>query len=183
MNTPRPERRAEDFPTRAMRVLTEAAEFHERPIQVLQPAMARAAHVLMALVNGGGDGQHEVRILVSRPDGDLEYTLPYAACGRIVAFPEDGGEHMVVVLLAIAYLVGCPGTMTLRSKRSVAGLDPRESTLRGWRLGNQSIQPMAESELFTFTCTTRSGEPTAPEPGTRFRGAFQVDSGPCPTCP
>jgi hypothetical protein len=179
VNTPRPDRRAADLPARAMRALTEAAELHERPIQVLQPAMTQAAHIVMALVSGAGDGRHEVHILVPHADGDLEYTLAYARSGRTIAFPEDGTEQTVVMLLAIANLTGRPGTMTLKSRPHAAGLDPHQSTLRGWRLRDQSVQPMTDGELIAFT-TTRGDEPAAPESGARFRTAFPIDPDYCP---
>ena len=203
--------RAETLQSRAMPALSAAADLHENPNEVAQRAMSQAAHDLMAVVNGGGDGQHELRIQVTHPDGDLEYTLPYSRCGTVIAFPEDGGEQMGVVLLAVASLAERPGTMTLRSrpepaffptrrkpKRSKGSApaspaadvtapspnpDPHESILRGWRLGNLTPQPMSEGQLFAFIYTSRDGEPTPPESGTRFRAAFPLDSGPCPTCP
>jgi hypothetical protein len=188
--------RAESLQSRAIPALTAAAALHENPAEVAQRAMAQSAHVLMAVANGAGDGQHELRIEVSHQEGDLEYTLPYSKSGKAIAFPDDGGEQMAVVLLAIATLAERPGTMTLRSrpqpaffpqrrKPAASGSDPEapETILRGWRLGNLTPKPMSEGQIFAFTCTSRSGEPTAPRPGTRFRAAFTLDQGPCPTCP
>jgi hypothetical protein len=196
--------RAETLQARAMLALSAAAELHEAPNEAVQQAMGQAAHMLMALADGGGDGQHELRLLVSHPDGDLEYTLPYSRCGKVIAFPDDGGEHMAVLLLAIASLAERPGTMTLRSRSLPAffptrrkpkarsteklaptstGSDPRDSILRGWRLGGLIPQPMSEGQIFAFTCATPGGEPAAPAPGTRFRAAFPLDQEPCSTCP
>jgi hypothetical protein len=203
--------RAETLQSRAMPALSAAADLHEKPNEVAQRAMSRAAHDLMAVANGAGDGQHELRIQVTHPEGDLEYTLLYSRCRTVMAFPEDGGEQMAVVLLAIAGLAERPGTMTLRSRPELAFFPTRrkpkrggtsgpapaageasepspepdsgESVLRGWRLGNLTPQPMSEGQLFAFICTSREGEPNPPEPGTRFRAAFSLDRGPCPTCP
>ena len=203
--------RAETLQSRAMPALSAAADLHENPNEVAQRAMSQAAHDLMAVTNGAGDGQHELHIQVTHPEGDLEYTLPYSRCGKVIAFPEDGGEQMAVVLLAIASLAERPGTLTLRSRPELAFFptrrkpkrggrstsastdaaaadpspapDSRESVLRGWRLGNRTPQPMSEGQLFAVTCMSREGEPTTPEPGTRFRAAFSLNRGPCPTCP
>ncbi len=203
--------RAETLQSRAMPALSAAADLHEKPNEVAQHAMSQAAHDLMAVATGGGDGQHELRIQVTHPEGALEYALPYSRCGTVIAFPEDGGEQMAVVLLAIASLAERPGTMTLRSRPELAFFptrrkpkrsgrsgptsaateaselspdsDSRESVLRGWRLGNLTPQPMSEGQLFAFICTSREGEPRPPETGTRFRAAFSLDRGPCPTCP
>ncbi|HET9172329.1 MAG TPA: hypothetical protein VFN97_23080 [Actinospica sp.] len=192
--------RAETLQSRAIPALSAAADLHENPDETAQRAMARAAHILMAIAEGGGDGQHELRMQVSHPDGDLEYTLPYSRCGKVIAFPDDGGEHMAVVLLAVASLAERPGSMTLRSRPQPAFFpqrrrsttlaesprpdpDPQETILRGWRLGNVAPQPMSEGQLFAFVCTSRGGEPKAPEPGTRFRAAFPLNEGPCPSCP
>jgi hypothetical protein len=203
--------RAETLQSRAMPALSAAADLHEKPNEAAQRAMSQAAHDLMAVANGAGDGQHELRIQVTHPEGDLEHTLQYSRCGTVIAFPEDGGEQMAVVFLAIASLAERPGTMTLRSRPELAFFptrrkpkrsgrsgpasaaaeaaepspdpDSRESVLRGWRLGNLTPQPMSEGQLFAFICTSREGEPNPPEPGTRFRAAFPLDRGPCPTCP
>jgi hypothetical protein len=183
VNTPKPGHPAEDFPTRATRALTEAAELHGKPEHVLQPVMARAAHLVMAVISGGGDGQHEIHFSLSHPDGDLEYTLPYSAASRIIAFPDDGGEQMLVMLLSIASLAEHPGIMTLRSRLHTAGVGPGELTIRGWHLGGHSPQPMTDSELFAVTSTSRGGAPAVPEPGTRLRAAFHLDHGPHPTRP
>ncbi|MBR7828882.1 hypothetical protein KDK95_21410, partial [Actinospica sp. MGRD01-02] len=108
--------RAETLQSRAIPALSAAADLHEHPDEVAQRAMAQAAHVLMEIAEGGGDGQHELHIHVTHPDGDLEYTLPYSRCGKVLAFPDDGGEHMAVILLAIASLAERPGHVTLRSR-------------------------------------------------------------------
>jgi hypothetical protein len=193
--------RAETLQARAIPALSAAAHLHENADEVAQRAMAEAAHVLMAIVEGGGDGQHELHVHVTLPEGDLEYTLPYSRCGKVVAFPDDGDEHMAVVLLAIASLAERPGSMTLRSRPQLAFFPPRrkpkgndtpdsptpdastESVLRAWRLGGLLPQQMSECQVFAFACISRSGEPVAPEPGMRFRAAFPLDHGACPTCP
>jgi hypothetical protein len=200
--------RAETLEARAMPALEAAAARHERPAEITQRAMSQSAHVFMAVVDGCGDGQHEVRIKVSHPEGDLEYSLPYARSGKIIGFPDDGGEQMAVALLAIAGLAERPGTMIIRSRpqlplfptrrrpkneppafgpatpspESDALLRYRESVLRGWRLGNALPQPMSEGQLFAFACTGPDGGPVPPEPGTRFRAAFPLDPGSCSCC-
>ena len=124
-------------------------------------------------------------------------------------FRSDGGEHMVRLLLSIAGLAERTGSMTMRSRPQLAIFPPRrrpkdkpsaapttpptpadspepayrESLLRGWRLGNAVPQPMSEGQLFAFTCTGPNGDPTPPEPGTRFRAAFPLDPGSCECCP
>jgi hypothetical protein len=205
--------RAETLQARAMLALSTAAELHEKPNETVQQAMGQAAHMLMAVADGAGDGQHRLRVHVNHPDDDLEYTLPYSRSGKVIAFPDDGGEHMAVLLLAIASLAERPGTMTLRSRShpaffparrkpkgsqkaadapaaaplaalsTPAESDPRDSILRGWRLGGLIPLPMSEGQLFAFTCTTPGGEPAPPEPGTRFRAAFPLDQAPCSSCP
>ena len=117
--------RAETLQTRAMPALAAAAALHEQPDTAAQRAMSQAAHVFMAVANGSGDGRHEVRIRVSHPEGELEYTLPYTRCGKVIAFPDDGGEQMVVVLLAIASLAERPGSMIVRSRPQLAFFPPR----------------------------------------------------------
>lgn len=180
--------RAETLQMRAMPALSAAAELHEQPHEAAQRALSHAAQVIMSIADGAGDGQHELRIHVPLPEGDLEYALPYSRCGKVIAFPDDGGEHMVVVLLATASLAERAGIMTLRSrslpaffpsrrKPSAQSGDPAaaESILRGWRLGALLPQPMSEGQLFAVTCTSPGGDPTPPEPGTRFRAAFPLD--------
>ena len=285
--------RAESLQAAALPTLSNAADLHENPHEAAQRAMSQAAHILMAIADGAGDGQHELHTHVTHPEGDLDYTLPYSRCGKVLAFPDDGGEQMTVVLLAIASLAERPGTLTLRSSphpaffpprrkpkpnptpaaapttasgaaapaptsasdaasaRGTAATpaapdptptpdsspafgttpisasapasgaahapnpapnpapdsasapdcatdsastltasppipadsDPRDSILRGWRLGGLVPQPMTEGQLFAFTCTAPSGEAAAPEPGTRFRAAFPLDPNPCSSCP
>lgn len=185
--------RAETLQSRAMPTLSAAARLHEKPDETAQQAMARSAHALIAVADGAGDGQHEIRIHVTHSEGDLEYTLPYSRYDKVIAFPDDGGENMVVVLLAIASLAERPGTMTLRSRSLPVFIPPRrkpaadpdlhESVVRGWRLGSVVPQPMSEGQIFAFSCTSRAGEPTAPESATRFRAAFPLDRGPSPACP
>ena len=204
--------RAETLQTRAMPTLAAAATLHENPDAAAQAAMSQAAHVFMAVADGSGDGQHEVRIRVSHAEGDLEYTLPYSRCGKVLAFPDDGGEQMAIVLLAIASLAERPGSMVVRSRPQLAFFPPRrrpkdkpaaptsraedanvpdavapdspanESILRGWRLGGAIPQPMSEGQLFAFSCTNPNGEPVPPERGTRFRAAFPVSPGDCECC-
>jgi hypothetical protein len=172
-----------------MPALSAAAELHEQPHEAAQRALSHAAQVIMFIADGAGDGQHELRIHVPQPEGDLEYALPYSRCGKVIAFPDDGGEHMAVVLLATASLAERAGTMTLRSRTLPAFFpsrrkpsspssdqSPPESVLRGWRLGGLLPQPMSEGQLFASTCTSPAGEPIPPEPGTRFRAAFPLDA-------
>jgi hypothetical protein len=204
--------RAETLRSRAVPALSAAADLHEHPDEVAQRAMAQAAHVLMGIAEGGGDGRHELHIHVTHPEGDLEYTLPYSRCGEVLAFPDDDGEHMAMILLSIASLAERPGHITLRSRPQPVFFPPRRtpkpapidapptqpssalaavpstsspqgSLLRGWRLGANTPQPMTEGQLFAFTCASRDGEPRPPEQGTRFRAAFSLDPGPCTTCP
>lgn len=192
--------RAETLQTRAMPALSAAAELHPSPHDAAQQAMAQAAQAVMLVADAAGDGQHELRVHVTHPDGDLEYTLPYSRCAKVIAFPDDGGENMAVILLAIASLAERPGTMTLRSRAlpaffpsrrkpkeglvpASAGSSPASdysygSILRGWRLGSRLPQPMSEGQLFAFTCTSPGGDPTPPEHGTRFRAAFPLDRSP-----
>jgi hypothetical protein len=191
--------RAEALQTRAMPALAAAASVHPQPDTAAQRAMSRAAHVFMALIEDGGDGRHELRVTVHAQEGKLEYTLPYTRSGQVIAFPDDGGEHMVVVLLSIASLGERPGTVLLRSRPQAAffpgrrkpkqweeapqGRDPvpaggwerNESTLRGWRLAGDLPLPMSEGQLFAFACTGPDGDPVPPEPGTRFRAGFPLD--------
>ena len=196
--------RAESLQARVMPALTAAAALHPDPNEAAQRAMSRAAHVFMAVADGCGDGQHELGISVTHLEGDLEYTLSYSQCGKVLAFTDDGGEHMVVALLAIASLAERPGSMTMRSRPQLGIFPPRrrprdksaedsttthaeslaysESLLRGWRLGNAVPQPMSEGQLFAFTCTGSNGEPAPPEPGTRFRAGFPLDPGNCECC-
>jgi hypothetical protein len=196
--------RAETLQVRAMSALASAATLHSERNESAQQAMSRAAHVFMAVSDGCGNGQHELRIKVSHPDGDLEYTLSYTKCEKILAFTDDGGEHMAMVLLAIASLAERSGSMTVRSRPQLAIFPPRrrpkdkpaadpnttspdlpayqESLLRGWRLGNAIPQPMSEGQLFAFTCTGPTGDPKPPEPGTRFRAAFPLDPESCEEC-
>ena len=201
--------RAETLQTRAMPALAAAAALHPEPDVAAQRAMSSSAHVFMALVEECGDGQHELQITVrqqtapQQQDGELEYRLPYTRFGKVIAFPDDGGEHMVVVLLALASLAERQGTMLLRSRseatffpprrrpksrRKGAGgsgngdLENRESTLRGWRLGSRLPQPLSEGQLFALACTGADGEPVPPEPGTRFRAGFPLDLGQFPCC-
>jgi hypothetical protein len=204
--------RAETLQSRALLALTAAAALHEDPNKSAQRAMSQAAHAFLAASDGCGDGQHELRIKVTHPEGDLEYALSYSKCGKVLAFTDDGGEHMVLVLLAIASLAERNGSMTMRSRPQLTIFPPRrrpkdkpptpppttppnthahahptdpaysESLLRGWRLGNALPRPMSEGQLFAFTCTTPSGDPTPPEPGTRFRAAFPLDPGNCECC-
>ena len=200
--------RAETLQARVMPALDAAAAEHTHPGETAQRAMSQSAHVFMAVAEGCGDGHHEMRVKVTHPDGDLEYELPYSRSGKVIAFPDDGGEQMVVLLLAIAGLAERPGTMILRSRpqltlfpprrrpkdsptapdRTAAFPEPdamtyRESILRGWRLGNAVPQPMSEGQLFAFACTGPDGGPVPPEPGTRFRAAFPLDPGSCACCP
>ena len=208
--------RAETLQSQILRALAEAAALHEDPNKSTQRAMSYAAHVFMFLSDGCGDGQHELCIRVTHPDGDLEYTLSYSKCGKVLAFTDDGGEHMVLLLLAIASLAERTGSMTMRSRPQLTIFPPRrrpkeesptppdpptqathltpsthpapapayrESLLRGWRLGNALPQPMSEGQLFAFTCTGPTGDPTPPEPGTRFRAAFPLTPGSCECCP
>jgi hypothetical protein len=196
--------RAETLQTHAMPALAAAASMHSEPDLAAQRAMSRAAHVFMALIEDGGDGRHELRITVHAEEGKLDYTLLYTRCAKVIAFPDDGGEHMVVVLLSIANLAERPGTVLLRSRPqtaffpgrrkpkarptstdsrrrdSAAGGDDwehHESTLRGWRLSGDLPQPMSEGQLFSFVCTGPGGDPVPPEPGTRFRAGFPLDPG------
>jgi hypothetical protein len=200
--------RAETLQSRAMPTLGAAAALHPHPDEATRRATAQASHVLMAVIEGCGDGQHEARIKVSHPEGELEYALPYTKSAEVIAFPDDGGEQIAIVLLAIASLAERPGSMVVRSRpqidffpsrrRPKDALDAysaaaaaanasgspayRELVLRGWRLGNAVPQPMSEGQLFAFSCTGPSGEPVPPEPGTRFRSAFPLNPGSCECC-
>lgn len=108
--------RAETLQTRAMPALAAAAAMHPEPDTAAQRAMSKAAHVFMALIEEAGDGRHELRVTVVAEGTKLDYTLPYTRCAKVIAFPDDCGEHMVVVLLSIASLGGHPGTILLRSR-------------------------------------------------------------------
>lgn len=182
--------RAETLQTHAMPALAAAASMHPEPDRAAQRAMSMAAHVFMALIEDGGDGRHELRVTVHAEEGLLDYTLPYTRCAKVIAFPDDGGEHMVVVLLAIASLAERPGSVLLRTRPQTSffpgrrkpklppqpeGWENHESTLRGWRLAASLPQPMTEGQLFAFVCTGPRGEPIPPEPGTRFRAGFPLD--------
>lgn len=197
--------RAETLQTRAMPTLAIAAAAHPDPDVAAQRAMSKAAHLFLALVEDCGDGRHELYISVLAPDGALDYTLPYARFAQVLSFPDDGGEHMVVILRSIAILAGLPGTILLRS-RSQASIFPArrrprdrqpdrhsrqaaaegcadpaedwekyESVLRGWELTRDLPRPMTEGELFTFAYTGPGGGPVTHEPGTRFRAGFPLD--------
>lgn len=196
--------RAETLQTRAMPALAAAATLHPEPDLAAQRAMSSSAHAFMALVEECGDGQHELLIKVrQQEDGELEYRLPYTRFGKVIAFPDDGGEHMVVVLLALASLAERQGTMLLRSRPEATFFPPRrrpksrptgtdasnhgelekrESTLRGWRLGGRLPQPLSEGQLFALACTGADGDPVPPEPGTRFRAGFPLEPGQFPCC-
>ena len=200
--------RAESLQARAIPALGAAAALHEHPEASTRRATSQASHVLLAVIEGCGDGQHEARIKVSHPEGELEYALPYTRSGEIIAFPDDGGEQMAIVLLAIASLAERPGSMVVRSRPQIdffpsrrrpneawtaysaaaaaanASGSPayRELVLRGWRLGDAVPQPMSEGQLFAFACTGPNGDPVPPEPGTRFRSAFPLDPGNCECC-
>jgi hypothetical protein len=199
--------RAETLQTRAMPALASAAAMHREPDTAAQRAMSKAAHVFMAFIENCGDGRHELRITVRAEDGALDYTLPYTRCAKVIAFPDDGGEHMVVVLLSIASLAERPGTILLRSRPQAAFFPGRrkpksapagagsprrdaafedweghESTLRGWRLSGELPEPMTEGQLFAHVCTGPDGDPVPPEPGTRFRAGFPLDPGGFPCC-
>lgn len=197
--------RAETLQAKAMPTLAIAAAAHPDPDVAAQRAMSKAAHLFLALVEDCGDGRHELSVSVLAPDGKLDYTLPYARFAQVLSFPDDGGEHMVVILLSIAILAGLPGNILLRS-RSQASIFPTrrrpkdrqpdrrprttaaessadppedwekyESVLRGWELTLELPKPMTEGELFSFACTGPDGGPIPPEPGTRFRAGFPLD--------
>ena len=117
--------RAETLQVRALPALEAAAALHTNPNDATQRAMSGAAHIFMAISDGCGDGQHELGIKVTHGEGDLEYTLSYTKCGKVLAFPDDGGEQMVVLLLAIASLAERPGTMTTRSRPQLAAFPSR----------------------------------------------------------
>lgn len=196
--------RAETLQTRAMPALAAAAALHPEPDVAAQRAMSSSAHAFMVLVEESGDGQHELEIKVRlQEDGELEYKLPYTRFGKVIAFPDDGGEHMVVVLLSLASLAERQGTMLLRSRPEATFFPPRrrpksrppgtdgaghgepekrDSTLRGWRLGGRLPQPLSEGQLFALACTGADGDPVPPEPGTRFRAGFPLDPGQFPCC-
>jgi len=197
--------RAETLQAQAMPMLAAAAAGHPEPDVAAQRTMSKAVHLFLALVEDCGDGRHELRVAVSAPHGKLDYTLPYTRFAQVLSFPDDGGEHMIVVLLAIAMLAELPGTILLRS-RSQASIFPArrrprerppgrragpvasggaaeppeawekyESVLRGWELTRDLPQPLTEGQLFALACTGSEGEPVPPEPGTRFRAGFPLD--------
>ncbi len=197
--------RAETLQERAMPTLAVSAALHPDPDVAAQRAMSKASHLFLALIEDGGDGRHELRITVQAPDGELDYTLPYARFAQVLSFPDDGGENMVVVLLSIAILAGLSGTILMRS-RSQASIFParrkpkgwrpeagargpagqtgadaaedwenHESVLRGWLLTKDLPEPMSEGRLFALACTGPDGDPIPPEPGTRFRAGFPLD--------
>jgi hypothetical protein len=112
--------RAETLQVQAMPALAAAAARHPQPDTAAQRAMSKAAHVFMALIEDGGDGRHELRVSVNAEEGKLDYTLPYTRCAKVIAFPDDGGEHMVVVLLSIARLAERRGVILLRSRPQTA---------------------------------------------------------------
>jgi hypothetical protein len=122
--------RAETLQARAMPTLGAAAALHPHPDESARRATSQASHVLMAVIEGCGDGQHEARIKVSHPEGDLEYTLPYTKSAEVIAFPDDGGEQMAIVLLAIASLAERPGSMVLRSRPQIDFFPSRGSRCR-----------------------------------------------------
>lgn len=195
--------RAETLQTKAMPALAAAAALHPDPDDAAQRVMSQSAHAVMALLEDCGDGRHELRVAVRLESEELEYKLPYTKCGKLMAFPDDGGEQMVVVLLSIASLAERPGNVVLKSKpqatffpqrrrpkrstRSGAEgrggpdaleqLEPDESILRGWQLGGQSPQPLSEGQMFALACTGPDGGPMPPEPGTRFRAGYPLDPG------
>jgi hypothetical protein len=183
--------RAEALQTVAMPALAEAATLHSEPDEAVRRAMSRGAHAFMALVEQGGDGQHELSVRVDLVGARLDYRLPYTKCGHIMAFPDDGGEQLVVILLAIASLAERPGHLLLTSRLHPSFFPRRrtprpapgtpearreESTLRGWRLGGELPQPLSEGQLFALACTGPDGGPIPPEPGVHFRAASPLDT-------
>ncbi|MBR7837827.1 hypothetical protein KDL01_31420 [Actinospica durhamensis] len=181
--------RAEALQMVAMPALAEAASLHNEPDEAVRRGMSRSAHAFMSMVEQAGDGQHELTIKVELVGARLDYTLPYTKCGHIIAFPDDGGEQLTVILLSIASLAERPGHMLLRSRphpsffprRRVPRPQPgtpearrEESTLRGWKLGTQMPQPLSEGQLFALACTGPDGGPIPPEPGVRFQAALPL---------
>jgi hypothetical protein len=196
--------RAETLQDRAMPTLAVSAALHPDPDVAAQRAMSKASHLFLALIEDGGDGRHELRVTVQAPDGELDYTLPYARFAQVLSFPDDGGENMIVVLLSIAILAALPGTILLRSRSQASifparrrpegrrpegggstaagqggpdaaeGWENHESVLRGWLLTKDLPEPMTEGRLFALACTGADGDPIPPEPGTRFRAGFPL---------
>lgn len=182
--------RAEALQMVAMPALAEAAALHADPDEAVRRGMSRSAHAFMAMVEQAGDGQHELAVTVQLVGARLDYLLPYTKCGHIMAFPDDGGEQLVVILLAIASLAERPGQMLLRSRlhpsffprRRAPRASPgtrearrEESTLRGWRLGDLLPQPLSEAQLFALACTGPDGGPIPPEPGVHYQTAMPLD--------
>ena len=153
--------RAETLQAKAMPMLAAAAVLHAEPDAAAQRAMSKSAHVFMALIEDSGDGRHELRVTVQTREGELDYTLPYTRCAKVIAFPDDGGEHMIVVLLSIAMLADCPGTVLLRSRPQATFFPPRRKP-RSW---DDSQRP--DTALPASTPTT----PALPAADTRAAAA------------
>jgi hypothetical protein len=183
--------RAEALQTVAMPALADAASLHGNPDEAVRKGMSRSAHAFMALVEQAGDGQHELSVTVELIGARLDYTLPYTKCGHIMAFPDDGGEQLVVILLAIASLAERPGHLLLRSRihpsffprrrtprplPGTAEAKREESTLRGWKLGSEMPRPLSEAQLFALACTGPDGGPVPPEPGVHYQAALPLAS-------
>jgi hypothetical protein len=132
--------RAETLQEKAMPTLAASAALHADADVAAQRAMSKASHLFLALIEDGGDGRHELRVTIQAPDGELDYTLPYARFAQVLSFPDDGGENMVVILLSIAILAGLPGTILLRS-RSQASIFPTRRKPKGWRPDSRKPGP------------------------------------------
>ncbi|WP_034271429.1 hypothetical protein [Actinospica robiniae] len=183
--------RAEALQMIAMPALADAASLHRDPDEAVRRAMSQGAHAFMALVEQAGDGQHELNVVVELVGARLDYTLPYTKCGHIMAFPDDGGEQLVVIFLSIASLAERPGHLLLRSRLHPSFFPRRrtprpspgtpearreESTLRGWKLGGFTPKPLSEGQLFALVCTGPDGGPVPPEPGVHFAAALPLIS-------
>lgn len=134
-------------------------------------AFDHAAHLLVAVLQVAGPGDHHLVCSTSAPSGtllaDLDVTVTPDGAFRL----EETDALDLTTVLASALATEAASGLVARTAR--AG---EPDSVRGWRLREATLHPLSAAEVFDAYCTdTATGEPIPPEPGVDYRAAPALD--------
>ncbi|MGW0121699.1 hypothetical protein [Streptomyces sp. NPDC003327] len=134
----------------------------------------RATRLLTRLLEAADPGIHHLVCSVPVADEQLLAVLHTTIDDHGTAHHDTTAATEFTAVLAVGLALGAPGGLVLRTTAP-----DRPDRLHGWRLGDHTLTPLTEAEVFAAYCTdARTGEPLPPEPDVEHHAGFPLAPGP-----
>lgn len=151
-------------------VLADLGDCADCGVDIGRASFDRASRLLTHLIERAGPGTHHLVCSVPTPDEQLLAALhverPDTGPARLDA--SESAEFVTVLAAGIA--LDSPGGVVLRTTGPEV-----PDRLHGWRLGDSTLAPLSEGQVFSAYCTDAdTGEPLSPEPGVEYRAGFDL---------